>query len=337
MVVGFTAVLRTRGHNNVNSEGDKMMNANDKYKFMALTAFIFLLPFLVLSRHFVSGNKEIEKRDTFSYMGVRTRTVANIAADLLTLNYDVSKLSSSADFLNASGEGRKKILEGRIKENPSIYSEFSILNASGKEVLKTGPGSSKDLKDYSKTELFMSAAAGQEPSGAVEYGQYTPPALVLVEPLIKGRGAKAETFLLARMSLAYLGEIVRVIGRNSSGNLGFMDAGGQLINDSLGRAIMTPGIKAPVEVQRVAVAAVAKGLDDFRMEVPFKGRPYLVSVANIAGTRWWVFEVVDASRPLDHSSDRWVMRVILTGILLIFIFSFISYRLALLWLVPRQE
>lgn len=313
------------------------MNGNNKYKFMAMTAFIFLLPFIVMSRHFISGNKELEKRDTLSYMELRTRTVANIAADLLTLNYDVSKLSSSADFLNASGEGRKKILEARIKENPTIYSEFSILNTAGKEVVKTGPGSSKDLKDYSKTELFKSAAAEQEPSGAVEYGQYTPPALVLVEPLIKVRGAKAETFLLARMSLAYLGEIVRVIGRNSSGNLGFMDAGGQLINDSLGRAIISPGIKAPAEVRRVAAVAAAKGLEDFRTEVSFKGRPYLVSVANITGTRWWVFEVVDASRPLDYSSDLWVKRVILTGILLMFIFSFISYKLALLWLVPKQE
>lgn len=306
-------------------------------KFMTLTALIFLLPFLILSRHFLTGNAELEKRDTLSYMALRTRTAANVAADMLTLNYDVSRLSSSADFLNASGEGRKKILEGRIKENPSIYSEFSILSASGKEVLKTGPGSRKDLKDYSKTEFFRSAAAGQGPSGAVEYGQYTPPALVLVEPLIKGRGAKAETFLLARMSLAYLGEIVRVIGRNSSGNLGLMDAGGQVINDSLGRAIISPGIKAPEEVRRVAATADAKGLDDFRAEVSFRKRPYLVSVANIAGTRWWVFEVVDASRTLNRAHDLWAARVILLGVLLILLFSFFSYKLALLWLVPKTE
>jgi len=313
------------------------MNGNNKYKFMALTALIFLLPFLVLSTHFVSGNKELEKRDTLSYMEFRTRTVANIAADLLTLNYDVSRLSSSSEFLGASGEARKKILEARIKENPSIYSEFSILNSSGKEVVKTGQGASKDLKDYSTTELFKNAVSAQEPSGAVEYGEYTPPALVLVEPLIKVRGAKAETFLLARMSLAYLGEIVRIIGRNSSGNLGFMDAGGQMITDSLGRAIISPGIKAPDEVRRVAAAASAKGLDDLRSEVPFRGRPYLVSVSNIPGTRWWVFEVVDASRTLDYSSDLWVKRVIVTGLLLILIFSFISYKLALLWLVPKQQ
>ena len=297
---------------------------------------MFLLPFLVLSRHFISGNRELEKKDVLSYMQLRTRIVANMAADLLTLNYDISGFSSSEDFINASREVRKKKLESRIKENPSIYSEFSVLDGSGKEIFKTGPGSSKDLKDYSKTEFFKSAAAGFDSSGAVEYGEYTPPALVLVAPLIK-RGVKAGGFLLARMSLAYIGEITRVMGRNSSGNLGFIDAGGQLITDSLGRSIISPGIRAPAEVLHAVNAAAAKGLDDFKSEVSFKGRPYLVSVANISGTRWWVFEVVDASRPLNYPAAFWAKRVIMIGVLLILIFSFISYKLALIWLVPPGE
>ncbi len=313
------------------------MNGCNKYKFLCAVAFMFLLPFLVLSGHFMRGNKEIEKKDALAYMQLRTRIVANIAADLLTLNYDVSRFSSSEDFINAGGEARKKKLESRINENPSIYSEFSILDASGKETIRTGPGSSKDLKDYSKTESFKIAASQNQPSGAVEYGEYTPPALVLVTPLIKGRGGKADGFLLARMSLAYLGEIVRVMGRNSSGNLGFIDAGGQLISDSLGRSIISPGIRAPSEVLRAVDIASAKGLDDLKSEVIFKGRPYLVSVANISGTRWWVFEVVDASRPLDYTGGFWAKRVILSGILLILIFSFITYKLALIWLAPAEK
>ena len=313
------------------------MNSNNKYKFLAMVAFMFLLPFLVLARHFFSGNKELEKKDALAYMEMRTRIVANIAADLLTLNYDISRFSSSEEFIDASREVRKKKLENRIKENPSIYSEFSILDVSGKETLKIGPGASKDLKDYSKAEFFRKAVSNSEPSGAVEYGEYTPPALVLVAPLIKSRGAKASGFLLARMSLAYIGEIVRVMGRNSSGNLGFIDAGGQLISDSLGRSIISPGIRAPAEVLRAMDAAAAKGLDDFKSEVLFKGRSYLVSVANISGTRWWVFEVVDASRPLNYYSASWAKRVILIGVMLILIFSFISYKLALRWLAPGKD
>ncbi len=313
------------------------MNSNNKYKFLAVTAFMFLLPFLILSRHFASGNREIDKKDALAYMELRTRVVANIAADLLTLNYDISKISSSEDFINASPEVREKKLENKIKENPSIYSEFSVLDASGKETLKTGPGASKDQKDYSKTEFFKNAVSEHESSGAVEYGEYTPPVLILVAPLIKSGGAKVSGYLLARMSLAYIGEIVRVIGRNSSGNLGFIDAGGQLISDSLGRSIINPGIKAPAEVLGAVNSAIVKGLDDFKSEVLFKGNHSLVSVANINGTRWWVFEVVDSSKPLNYPAAFWAKRVILTGVLLILIFSFISYKLALLWLVPGRE
>ncbi|MEI7481099.1 MAG: cache domain-containing protein [Elusimicrobiota bacterium] len=309
----------------------------NKYKFVAAVAFMFLLPFLILARHFMTGNKELEKKDALAYMEMRTRIVANIADDLLRLNYDISKLSSAEDFINASREVRKKKLENRIKENPSIYSEFSVLDASGREVLKIGPAASKDLKDYSKSELFKTAVSEHSSSGAVEYSEYTPPALVLVAPLTSGRGDSAKGFLLARMSLAYIGEIVRVMGRNSPGNMGFVDAGGQLISDSLGHSIISPGIKAPAEVLRAVDAASAKGLDDFKNEVSLKGRPYLVSVANINGTRWWVFEVVDAAKPLNYTASFWAKRVILIGILLILIFSFISYKLAQRWLVSGRE
>ncbi len=310
---------------------------NNKYKFLAAVAFMFLLPFLILSRHFIIGNKELEKKDALAYMELRTRIVANIAADLLKLNYDVSKFSSAEGFINASMEVRKKKLESRIKENPSIYSEFSVLDVSGKEVLKTGSAVSKDLKDYSKSELFKTAVSERSLYGAVEYGEYTPPVLVLVAPLTNGRGDKAKGFLLARMSLAYIGEIVRVMGRNSPGNMGFVDAGGQLISDSLGHSIISPGIKAPDEVLRAVGAAITEGLDDFKNEVSLKGRPYLVSVANISGTRWWVFEVVDATRPLNYTAAFWAKRVIIIGILLILIFSFISYKLAQRWLVSGRS
>jgi len=311
------------------------MNHNNGYKFMAATAFMFLLPFLILARHFIGGNRELEKKDALASMELRTRTVANIAADLLTLNYNISGFSESAEFIGSSREARKKKLDSRIKENPSIYSEFSILDASGKETLKTGPAASKDLKDYSKTEFFKEAASGGEASGAVEYGEYTPPALVLVAPLVRSRGAKAEGFLLARMSLAYIGEIARLLGRNSSGDLGFIDAGGQLISDSLGRSIISPGIKAPEEVLRAVDAAVYKGMTDLKSEGALKGRRYLVSVANISGTRWWVFEVADASQSF-RSGGFWAARVILIGVLLILIFSFITYKLALLWLKAAE-
>lgn len=312
------------------------MNNANKYKFVCMVTFIFLLPFLILSRHFMYGNKELVKKDTMSSMELRTKTVSGIAADLLALNYDISPLLTP-EFLRASNEARKTLLEKKIKEKPSIYSEFSILNAEGKETVKTGTSSSKDLKDYSGTEVFRKAAGGQESSGAVEYGEYTPPALLLVQPVVKNPGEKPAFYVLGRMSLAYMGELVRVVGKNSPGNMGLIDAGGQLIADSLGRAIMTPGVKAPPEVLTTVDAAVGKRLTNFKTEVGFKGRSYLVSVTGIGGTRWWIFEAVDAERTLNYRSDFWAKRVVGIGILLIMIFGVLSYKFAMIWLVLPER
>jgi hypothetical protein len=313
------------------------MNNANKYRFIVVVILLFLLPFLILSQHFLYGNKELVKRDTMMYMELKTKTVANIAADLLALNYDISRKTSAPDFLRASSDDRKKLLEKKIKENPSIYSDFSILNAAGVEISKTGMNSPKELKDYSGTEIFRKAVLGPDSSGAVEYGEYTPPALVLVQPVVKKPGEKPRSFVLARMSLAYMGELVRFVGKNSAGDLGLIDAGGQLIADSLGYAIITPGVKAPPEVLTTVNMAYGKNLNNLRTEVLFKGRSCLVSVANISGTRWWIFEVVDAGHTLDYRSDFWAKRVVGIGILLIIIFGFISYKLATMWLVPKQQ
>ncbi|MBU2574621.1 MAG: cache domain-containing protein [Elusimicrobia bacterium] len=312
------------------------MDKINKYKFIAVVTILFLLPFLILSRHFMYGNRELVKRDTMMSMEMRTKTVANIAADLLAYNYDISAMLSP-EFVRASNAVRKKLMEKKIKEKPSIYSEFSVLSAAGKEVVKTGTNSPKDLKDYSGTEVFRRAVSGPEHSGAVEYGEYTPPALMLIQPAVKKPGEKPRFFLLARMSLAYMGELVRFAGKNSSGNLGLIDAGGQLIADSLGRAIMNPGIKAPPEVLRTVDMAYEKRLNNLRTEVAFKGRSCLVSVTGISGTRWWIFEAVDSERAPDYRRASWAKRVIGIGILLMLIFGFMSYKLALLWLVPKQQ
>ncbi len=311
------------------------MNGGLKYKFMATVAFMFLLPFLVLSLHFARGYKELEKMEVLGRMGLRTRTAANTAADLLERNYNAAGLAASPGFISTSGEARRKMLESRIKDNPSIYSGFAVLSASGKETLRTGQASSSGLQDHSKTELFKKTVAGLSPAGAVEYGEYTPPVLVMIAPIPAGRGARDGSFLLARMSLAYLGEAVRIMGRSSYGDLGLLDAGGQLISDSLGYSIMKPGIKAPAEVLRVVNAAAAKGFDDLKTGNFIKGRTQFVSVSRVSGTRWWIFETADAVTPLNYAYAFWVKRVILTGVLLIFIFSFITYKLALRWLAAK--
>jgi hypothetical protein len=312
------------------------MDRLGKYKYMGLVAFVFLLPFLILSRHFALGVAELEKKEALSYMEMRTRGAANVAAGLLSRDYNVSSLYSSGELLSLSSAERRKLLDAKIKQNPSLYSGFSLLDASGREVLCAGPAAPSGPRDYSGSELLR-AARKRTASGAVEYGAYTPPVLVLLAPLSKKTAAKPEGFLVARMSLAYLGELVRTMGRKAPGILGLMDAGGQLISDSPGRSIMEPGVSAPDGVLGLVRAASVRGLDDLSGPAACGGRECLASVSRVSGTGWWMFEMADASRPLRYATAAWVRRVILTGVLLIFIFTFISYRLALRWLVPLRQ
>lgn len=313
-----------------------MLNLDNRYKFVAAVFMLFLLPFLIMSRHFIYGKKAVARLDTLNYMEMKTRTVADVTADILALKYNISDMVSSADFINGSTEARKKMLEKRLQGNPGVYSEFSVLNSAGKEQAKVSAGVARELKDLSDSTLFKNARDTRQAAGAVEFGQYTPPALLLMEPYTRGAEAKPEYYVMARMSLAYLGAVMRVVGRSSNGSMGIVDAGGQLITDSLGRSIINPGIQAPEEVLQAVEAAVKNSAVEFKTEVMDKGAVYLISVANIAGTHWWVFEMVDARNVLGHASAARAKRIIWIGVILMFAFSLVAYKLAAFWLVPKQ-
>ncbi|MCX5786843.1 MAG: cache domain-containing protein [Elusimicrobia bacterium] len=313
------------------------MNIKNEYKFIASVILMFCLPFFILSAHFLSGARELLTKDTLSYLELRTRTASGILSSVLSVNYDLSKITAVKDFYASTPAGKKSFLERRMRENPSVFSEFSVLNRSGLEIARAGTASLKDPKDYSKEAVFKEAAKSAQSAGAVEFGDYTPPALVLMEPVSSVKSAKPDSFLLGRLSLAYLGEIARLMGNNSWGNFGLLDGGGQIIADSMGRSIITPGLKAPPEVLKMVASASDKELTSFMSEVFFRGRTYLVSVSAVSGTKWWVYEIMDAADMPAYTSSAWAKRIVFSGILLIIIFGFITYKLAQTWLVDQEQ
>jgi hypothetical protein len=309
------------------------MAEKNKYKFIAAVTALFLIPFLILSRHFIYGAAELQRNDTLRYLELRTTTGAGIISNVLNLDYSLSRISGAAGGQAALKAG----LQRSVKENPFINSELALLGANGSEAARfTADKSVKTRIDYSKTQAFAEARQTLAPAGEVEYGDYTPPALVLAEPLLKG-GAKPEWFLAGRLSLAYVGEVVRLMGRNSSGNFGLVDGGGQIIADSMSMSIVKPGLKAPPEVLKMLSVAAAREAQNFSSEVYFRGRVYLASVSNVGGSRWWIYEIMDpADMPLRKTSS-WAVRVVLSGVLLMLIFGVISYKLALRWLKEESD
>lgn len=305
---------------------------NNKYKFMAAVTALFLVPFLLLSRHFIYGAAELQKNDTLRYLELRTSTGSGIISGVLGLNYNLSRLTSG----KSGAAALKTELSRHVKENPFIYSELVLLGASGSELARfSAEKSVRSRLNYSGSQEVAEARRSLGPAGAVEYGEYTPPALILAEPVLKG--GKPEYFLAGRLSLAYVGEVVRLMGRNSQGNFGLVDMGGQIIADSMSMSIVKPGLKAPPEVIKLLGLAAQRETESLASEVYFRGRSYLVSVSNVAGSKWWIYEIMEvADMPLRRGSS-WAWRVVLSGVLLIIIFGAISYRLALRWLRLPQE
>jgi len=303
------------------------MNENNKYKFVATVTALFLVPFLILSRHFIYGEGELQKNDTLRYLELRVVTGAGIISDVLNLNYSLARITAG----RADSAALKAELGRRVKENPFIYSELALLGPTGAELARYEAEKSIMARlDYSKSPELAEARDTLAPAGAVEYGEYTPPALVLSEPVLKN--GKPEYFLAGRLSLAYIGEVVRLMGRNSHGNFGLVDVGGQIIADSMSMSIVKPGLKAPPEVVKMLSIAVERETPTFTSEVYFNGRVYLASVSNVSGSKWWIYEIMDSADMPIKKISSWALRVVVCGILLIMIFGLISYRLAVYWL-----
>lgn len=300
-----------------------------KNKFMLSVAGLFLIPFFLLSRHFISGESELHRKDMLRYLELRTTTGAGILADMLNLNYSLARIAGGKTPAGAAAV--KKALGDRVKGNPFIYSELVLLSSSGRELGRySGDKAAGSRIDYAESAVFAEAKRTKAPAGAVEYGEYTPPALVIAEPLLKD--GKPAYYAAGRLSLAYLGEVVRMMGRNSDGNFGLVDAGGQIISDSMSMSIVKPGLEAPPEVLKMLPLAAERGVSSFSSEVYFRGRSFLVSVSNVAGSGWWVYEIADAEALPARKNSYWAWRVVISGVLLILCFSVITYFLARRWL-----
>lgn len=306
------------------------MAGNKEIKFVAAVSGLFLVPFLLLSRHFIYGETELEKQDSLRYLELRTSTAAGIISDVLNLNYSLARAAGGR--LAAGERALREDLAARARENPFIYSELALLGPGGAELARF-PSGSKGPAPWA--QALAEAKATRATAGAVEYGEYTPPALVIAEPLLKG--SSPAYFLAGRLSLAYLGEVVRLMGKNSNGNFGLVDAGGQIIADSQSMSIVKPGLGAPPEVLKLLSLASERPAGGLAREVRHRGRVLLVSVAEVPGTAWWVYELQDAADMPARRASSWAWRVVLSGVLLILIFSGAALSLARHWLLPRDN
>ena len=294
------------------------MSLSKETKFMLFVILLFLFPFLFIIFQFRGSMRAMQKLYTTGYLEMRTQTAARLVSDLLVTNYNLSDISGSPEF-KKNGVRALPELAGKM---PAPCYEIVLLDLKRKEKYRHSPGRRTEY-DYSHSETVKSAAENGMAAGNVEYDRYMPPVLVEAEPLPDRSG-----FIAGRFSLAYICEIVRRFGKNSYGNMGLLDAGGQVIADSLGISHVQPGMKAPDEILGTLENARKSGMGSFISEVRSGKKNYLIAIANAEGTDWWFYEVLDTDfMPLPAGGMPFNYTLI-SGTVLIIVFGFASGLMA---------
>ncbi len=306
------------------------INSN-KYKFVAVVAALFLIPFLIMSNHFLNSTKEMVKKNALERIGLRTKSVSKVVSDILNSNYEIFRIAKSEKFVKLSNVERKKLLKTEMEKHKEVYRGFALFTPNCNKLFSLG---NFDDYDCSKNVLLKKAASSAISVGAVEYSPDEPSSLVVAEPIFAGTSKKTKFIALGKISLAPLNNVIQSFGKKSRSELGIADAGGQIISDSTGKAIINPGIRISNEIIKVINFSLNRQIQSSSSQILIKDKKILVAVSSVQGTKWWVYEKINSSTLIDYAF--WAKRIIYTGIVLILVFAFVSYKLAKIWLIPKK-
>jgi len=298
------------------------MNLNiNKVKFVVFTSVLFMLPFGVLSYHFMNVSKSIARGNQSEKVALRVKTVSKLSADFLFSRYKFIEKVKSGGFKRWKIGKQKKYLEEEIRRNNRDYKGFAVFNGRKKVFDVENLNVEKSILDkVLRSSLSM---------GSVEFSQEEPPALIIAEPLFSGKSTK-KIILCAKIDLSPLADLVRNYNMGGRGEIGIIDAGGQIIADSVGRSIMKPGVKVSAQIISNIEKAVNKGKSFSYSYLRLKEhKDNLIVIANIHGSQWWVYEISNFTG-YDYYS-KWAKKVVWKGIILIFVFGFISLKFAEFW------
>ena len=308
-----------------------MKKIPNKYKFTAVVAALFLIPFLIMSNHFLNSTKEMVRKNMLELISFRTKGISKVVSGVLNSNYEIFRIAKTEKFLKLSNIQRKKLLQREMERHKGIYRGFALFTPSCKKIFSLG-----EFNDYSclKNGLIKKAAVSSMSIGAVEYSQDEPCSLIIAEPIFALKSKKPKLIAFGKISLAPLNNVIRSFGKKSRSELGIADAGGQIISDSTGKAIIKPGIRISNEIIKVINFSLKRQVQNSSSQIRIKGKKNLVAVSSVQGTKWWVYEKMNSSTLIDYSF--WAKKIIYSGIILIIAFAFISYKLAELWLIPKE-
>ncbi len=297
-----------------------------KYSFGFTVFVMFSIPFSILSFYFLNTIGEISKKDALYYMGLRSSMLALKVSNTLNTKYDALKVVRENVFLKSNLDEKKRILSKIAMSSPDIVKEISLADSLGREIFSTKKKTFRE--DYSKNPVFKNALYDNISIGAVSYSEDEPPQLIIAEPVIKVKGEKPVYTAIAHLSLGGLNREFLKLVQDTAGDVALIDSGGQIICDSAYNYLFSSGLLASEPVLKIAKMLQEKNLDFYKDDFSYQGAKYLFSISRVKSTDWFVYELVDESKIIDHFMYGWAKKTVMIGFLLIAFFSFVSYKLA---------
>lgn len=272
--------------------------------FVFIVWLLFLIPFLILSSHLINSIHNLAMSSSLYRIDIINSSLASYAASILENEYNIffsfdKKTPSAQEIIRFLSLKKGNILQG-----------FSLYNENGKRIHSVDFSNSDEYKSIIENIKKM-----ELPAGIVQYPDNKPADLII--------GKKVGSFyVLYKTDLGYL--ISKVIQRISKapGTFYLVDGDFNVIYDSLDRYLLSREM-LPEEIVNLIREMIKQSNFSYRGMIRIGGSDFLLSIYNIENTKWWSIAALDTSEVKDEELSSWARRVIITGVVLIFLFSWV--------------
>lgn len=270
---------------------------------------MFLLPFIILSSHFMNSVRNISTTTTLFKIDVITSNISYQISSILENEYNIF---FSFDKKTPT---QKDLIEFLKKRKSNILRGFVVLDSNTNEIYNFNFG-----KIFNYNQIISNLKKIDMPIGIVEYPQDKPADLVV--------GKKIGSFyVLYRCDLGYLISKIMNSVSKLEGSFYLVDGDFNVIYDSLYDYLLDKST-VPKEIIELTKNIIKKSNFSYRGILQIGGKDYIVSIYNIENTSWWAYSLLELSQIDDPILYSWAKRVITIGVILMLIFSLFTYFFA---------
>jgi signal transduction histidine kinase len=249
--------------------------------------------------------------------------IASVTADRIR-NFVTRKIERFSDAaaavsLYSLGSKEQELLIRLLVKNDSAFTDASIMNAQGTEVLKVSDRRvyfPSDFSDQSHSQKFTTAAAGAEYISRVFTSDKQQPYVTIAIPLW-GTAQDVIGVVSAEADLSFLWEVIGKIHFGTAGYAYLVDESGNLIaHKDASIAVKRMNLRHVEVVHRFLNSPMRLDSKPGQTGVGLTGKPVLATYAPVAGLGWAVIleEPVDAALASVQQLKRYAAVLLIIGL-----------------------